>query len=157
MSRWEACRLLVVALLVPSIGAAATAPECRSDAPGVPDIRAVASGIVAADNRRDIERVLAYYAADAVLMPPGEASVLGRDTIRPRYEELFANFTPEIDLQIHEACVSGSLGFVRGSNRGRLSPRGAGEVRLLNDPFIMLLRVESDGVWRISHLIWHRQ
>jgi len=149
--------ILVAALFQPAIGASALTPQCGPDAPGVREIRAVASGIVAADNRRDIERVLAYYAADAVLMPPGEAPVLGRDTIRPRYEDLFANFTPEIDLQIHEACVSGSLGFVRGSNGGRLSPRGAGEVRQLNDPFIMLLRVESDGVWRISHLIWHRQ
>lgn len=149
--------VLVAALSQPAIGASAPAPQCRPDAPGVREIRAVASGIVAADNRRDIERVLTYHRADAVLMPPGEPPVVGRDKIRPRYEALFGDFTPAIELQIHEACVSGSLGFVRGTNGGHLSPRGSRDVRQLNDAFVMLLRVASDGVWRISHLMWNRQ
>ncbi|HET7295454.1 MAG TPA: nuclear transport factor 2 family protein [Vicinamibacteria bacterium] len=117
----------------------------------------MASGIVAADNRRDLAQVLAYYRADAILMPPGEVPVVGRDMIRPRYEALFAGFTPEIDLRIDEACVGGALGFVRGHNGGRLVPRASGETRLLDDAFIMVLRLESASTWRISHLIWHRQ
>ncbi len=116
----------------------------------------MATGIVDADNRRDIERVVAYYAADALLMPPGEAPVAGRDRIRPRYEALFASFTPAIELRIEEACVGAGLGFVRGRNGGRLLPRASGEIRMLDDGFVMLLRLEADGVWRISHLIWQR-
>jgi uncharacterized protein (TIGR02246 family) len=148
--------LLAVALFA-GASEAAPPPDCRPDAPGVPEIRAVASGIVAADNRRDIERVLAFYAADAILMPPREAPVAGRDSIRPRYETLFAQFTPEIDLELHEACAASRLGFVRGRNGGRLVPRGSGDPHPLDDVFVMLLRLESDGAWRISHLIWHRQ
>ena len=150
--------LLMVTMLTPATDAKPTALECRADASsGVREIRAVASGIVAADNRRDLERVLAYYAVDAILMPPGEVPVVGRDRIRPRYEALFASFMPAIELQLEEACVGAGLGFVRGRNGGRLTPPGSGEVRVLDDAFIMLLRLESDGVWRISHLIWHRQ
>jgi uncharacterized protein (TIGR02246 family) len=130
--------------------------SCRADAPGVREIRAVARGIVAADNRRDLQQVVDYYANDAVLLPPGEAPVAGRDKIRPRYEALFAAFTPEIELQIHEACARADLGFVRGHNGGRLVSRASGETRSLDDAFIMMLRLEG-GVWRISHLIWHRQ
>jgi uncharacterized protein (TIGR02246 family) len=150
---------VVVALvaLVATMASAGVPPECRLDAPGAREVRAVASGIVAADNRSDILQVMTLYVADAVLMPLGEAPVVGRDEIRPRYETLFASFTPEIELQIEEACVSGSLGFVRGHNGGRLISRASGEARLLDDVFVMLLRRESDGVWRISHLIWHRQ
>lgn len=138
-------------------GAQAAAPQCAADAAEVRAIRAVAEGIVAADNRRDIERVLAAYTADAVLMPPGEAPVSGRDRIRPRYEALFAAFSPEIELRIDEACAEAGLGFVRGVNRGRLVPRGPGDARALDDAFVMLLRLDADRVWRISHLIWHRQ
>lgn len=155
MTRWA--WLPVAAALTPATQATPPVLPCRPDASGVQEIRAVATGIVAADNRRDIERVLAYYTADAVLMPPGETEVIGRDRIRPRYEALFANFTPEIDLQIHQTCAAGGLGFVRGRNGGRLVPRASGDVRLLNDVFVMLLRLEPDGAWRISHLIWHRQ
>ena len=149
--------LLIGAALAPAAAADPTSLQCGADVSGVREIRGVASGIVAADNRRDLEKVLAYYAADAVLMPPGEAPVVGRDRIRPRYEALFAGFTPEIALQVEEACVGAGLGFVRGRNGGRLTPRTAGEVRALDDVFVMLLRLEPEGVWRISHLIWHRQ
>jgi len=144
-------------LAVVSLAASSTTLRCGEDAAGVRDVRSVASGIVAADNRRDLERVLAYYAADAILLPPGEAPVAGRDRIRPRYEALFASFTPEIELRIDEACADGALGFVRGHNGGRLVPRGSGDARPLDDAFLMLLRLESAGVWRISHLTWHRQ
>jgi ketosteroid isomerase-like protein len=149
--------LLSVLLVGAATEAASLSLECRPDAPAVRGIRAVATGIVAADNRRDVERVVAYYSVDAVLMPPGEAPVVGRDRIRPRYEALFASFTPAIELQVEEACVGAGLGFVRGRNGGRLLPRASGEIRVLDDAFIMLLRPEPGGVWRISHLIWHRQ
>jgi uncharacterized protein (TIGR02246 family) len=149
--------LLIVTLFTPWTEAASPAPHCRADNSTVREIRAVASGIVAADNRADIERVIAYYSTDAVVMPPGEAPVVGRDRIRPRYQTLFANFKLEIELQIDEACVAERLGFVRGHNEGRLIPRSSGEPRLLKDVFVMLLRLESDGAWRISHLIWHAQ
>jgi uncharacterized protein (TIGR02246 family) len=148
---------VIVLLLVGTAQAAPSGQECRANAVGVREIRAVAMGIVVADNRRDIEQVLDYYTADAILMPPGEASVVGRDRIRPRYEVLFANFVPDIEGQIDEACVTSNLGFVRGRNRGRLTPRAAGDARVLDDSYLMLLRRETDGVWRISHLMWHRQ
>jgi len=149
--------LLMVALLLQDVVAAAPAQECRPDAVDVREIRAVAIGIVAADKQRDIERVLAFYTADAVLMPPGEAPVVGRDRIRPRYEALFATFTPEILGQIEESCVGSGVGFVRGRNGGRLIPRAPGDARVLDDAYLMLLRLEAEGVWRISHLMWHRQ
>jgi uncharacterized protein (TIGR02246 family) len=151
-----AARFLAAVLLAPPAPGPPALP-CAADAPGVGDVRAVAAGIVEADNRRDVERVVGYYAGDAVLMPPNETPVAGREKIRPRYEVLFAAFTPEIELQIQEACAGGGIGFVRGRNGGRLVPRGAGEGRALDDAFVMLLRLEADGVWRISHLIWHRQ
>jgi len=136
--------------------AAAAAPDCRPESPAVRDVRAVASGIVAADNARDLERVLGHYAADAVLLPPGEGAVVGLEAIRPRYVSLFEAFTPEIELRIDEACAGEGLAFVRGQNRGRLVARAGGAVRELDDSFLMLLRRGSDGAFRISHLIWHR-
>jgi uncharacterized protein (TIGR02246 family) len=148
--------LLAVFTLFARVATAAPTLECRAEAPAVRAVRAVAEGIVAADNRRDLERVLAYYTDDAVLMPPGEGPVVGRANILPRYEALFEAFDPEIQIEVHEACVDGGLGFVRGRNGGRLLPRSAGEVRRLDDGFLMLLRA-SHGAWRISHLIWHRQ
>jgi uncharacterized protein (TIGR02246 family) len=155
MERYGPLSILVVIALAPA--ARLAAQDCRPDAARVQEIRAVASGIVTADNRRDIASVLRFYAADAVLMPPGEAPVIGRDRIRPRYEALFNGFTPEIEGRIDEACVEGGVGFVRGRNGGRMVARGSPEVRMLDDVYVMLLRRDANGAWLISHLIWHRE
>jgi len=128
---------------------------CDPGADPVRAVRAVATGIVDADNEGDLARVLDHYAEDAVLMPPGEDPVVGRARIRPRYEELFASFRPSIESHVDEACVSGSLAFVRGRTEGRMVPKEPGEARSVDDAYLMLLRKGDDGAWRISHLMWH--
>jgi uncharacterized protein (TIGR02246 family) len=116
----------------------------------------VATGIIAADNDRDITRVMRAYAPDAVLLPPGEGSVQGAAAIRRRYESLFAEFSPAIQGRIDEICVSGAIAIVRGHNGGRLSPLGGTPPRELSDSYLMALARGADGTWRITHLIWHR-
>jgi uncharacterized protein (TIGR02246 family) len=128
---------------------------CEPAEAEVAKVRAVAMGIVAADNARDIERVLSYYGDDAVLMPPGESAVAGRTAIRPRYESLFAQFDPRIETRLDEACVSGDLAIVRGHNGGRMLGRAGAAEKRLDDAFLMVLRRGPDGEWRISHLMWH--
>ena len=144
--------MLVVGL---ALAQPATGSDCRADSPSVQAIRAVADGIIAADNARDLTRVMRWYAANAWLMPPNESPVQGHSNIRPRYESLFASFDPAIEGRIDEACANGSIGFVRGHNGGRMISRTGGAARRLNDAYLMTLRHEPDGRWRISHLIWH--
>ena len=142
--------LLSLALLQPPA-------DCRADAPAVKAVRAVADGIVAADNARDLARVMDSYASDAWLLPPNDAPVRGHTAIRPRYESLFSGFTPAIEGRIDEICVSGSIAYVRGHNGGRMISRTGAAPRMLDDVYMMTLRLEPDGRWRISHLMWHAQ
>lgn len=148
--------LLFVLAASASVVGASPAQDCAPTSAPVRAVRAVAAGIIAADNARDIDRVLGYYAADAILMPPGEAAVAGRAAIRARYEALFADFDPRIEARVDEACAGSGLAFIRGHNGGQLAPRRGGEPRSLDDEYLMLLRLDDDGVWRISHLMWHR-
>ena len=145
---------LVVILILSSL--VVSAQECRADNPLVKSARRVAEDIVAADNAQDISKVLDLYANDAVLMPPNEKLVEGRDTIRPRYESLFANFKPQIIGRVDEVCVDQKTAFIRGHNGGELIPVSGGEFKKLDDSYLMLLRRDKTGAWRISHLIWHR-
>ncbi|HJQ97446.1 MAG TPA: nuclear transport factor 2 family protein [Candidatus Polarisedimenticolaceae bacterium] len=117
-------------------------------------VRHVAEGIIAADNHGDLERVLSSYTKDAVLMPPGEGAIVGLDAIRPRYEKLFAGATLQIELRVDEAHAEGAVGYVRGRNGGRVTPKAGGQPLVLDDAFLMLLRCDA-GTWRISHIIWH--
>ena len=132
--------------------AAAPALACEVDSSGA---RAVAEGIVEADNARDIGRVLAYYADDALLMPPNEAPVTERAEIQKRYASLFENFAPDIEARIDEICTEGNLAFVRGHNGGWLVSRVGGRSRELDDVYLMVVRRDAGGDWKIARLMWH--
>lgn len=144
-------------ILLLSIALLQLPADCRADSPAVTAVRAVADGIIAADNARDLARVMDSYAADAWLLPPNDVPVRGHAAIRPRYETLFSGFIPAIEGRIDEVCVSGSIALVRGHNGGRMISRSGAPPRLLDDAYLMTLRFEPDLRWRISHLMWHPQ
>lgn len=134
---------------------ACAAPPPRAQETDSLRVREVAEGILEADNARDLERVLGYYAPDAMLLPPGEGPVRGRDRIRPRYEALFGGFVPEIEGMIEELVVDGDLAYVRGRNGGRMRSLDGSDERELHDAYLMVLRRATDGRWRITRLMWH--
>lgn len=136
--------LAMLSIATPALG-------CGGDATGA---RAVAEGIIAADNERDIGRVLGYYADDVVWLPPDEPAVTDRDAIRRRYEDLFQKFDPDIEARIDGTCVEGDLAVVRGRNGGWLVSRVGGRSRQLDDVWLMVLR-RVDGDWKITQLMWH--
>jgi ketosteroid isomerase-like protein len=115
--------LATIALASIVIQPAPPVADCRADSTAVKAVRAVADGIIAADNARDLTRVMDSYASDAWLLPPNEAPARGHAAIRPRYESLFSGFDPALEGRIDEACVSGSIALVRGHNGGRMISR----------------------------------
>ena len=145
----------VIVITILSFGAAA-AQQCSTDNASVKAVRSVALGIVAADNARDLPKVLSFYADEALLMPPNEQPLKGVTAIRRRYESLFESYNPRIEGRIDESCVNNRLGFVRGHNGGQLVPISGGEGRQLDDTYLMLLKRSRSGTWKITHLIWHR-
>jgi uncharacterized protein (TIGR02246 family) len=114
----------------------------------------VARRIVAADNACDLDAVLDCYAEEAVLMPPNEPSVRGRDAIRPRYEQLFATFQPRIESVVESSWSRGDRAAECGTTRGELVPRDGSPAKKLDDKYVMHLRRDPDGRWRIERLIW---
>lgn len=118
------------------------------------DVRAVAEGIIDADNAGDLDRVLGYYADEATLLPPNERAVSGRGAIRPRYESLFRSHHLVIESRIHEVEVSGDLAYVRGENLGKVVSKEDGTSRPIQDAYLMLLKRSAAGAWRIWRLMW---
>ena len=108
-----------------------------------------------ANNRRDLEGVLAGYPDDAVWLSPDQGLV-DRSAFRQRYASLFRDRRPAYTAEIVEAHSDGELGYVRGRIGGTLTPLDGSPARPVNDTFLALTRCES-GRWRVSHLTWsHR-
>ncbi len=121
---------------------------------GEGEIRGLFDRLMAADNRGDVGTVLSCYAEDAVLLPPGGASVAGVENIRPRYESLFAAVRLEVRMEVESIEVRGGLAFSRGFTRGRSLPKDGSPPRPIDDRYLMVLRKDAGGEWKIATLMW---
>lgn len=110
--------------------------------------------IIAADNARDLDAAVACYTPDAQWLPPQEPPIVGREALRARYAPMFASFQPAMKLTIDETWELGDTAVVRGSTSGELRSLSGGAPRVVDDKYIMVLRRDADGVWRILRLMW---
>lgn len=123
--------------------------------PEVKRVEAVAHGLMAADNVRDVEQVVELYAPDAIMLPPNESPVEGIAAIRPRYEAFFETHQPALRFIIEETRVVNNLAYVRGRTRGTIRDLGRQTEQTINDVFLMILKRTDSGAWKISRLMWH--
>ena len=155
MSRQSQSRCMLVLASFFSLSARTAARTHQTDSSAdVVAVGRVLSGIVAADNAGDLDGVMAFYAEDAILLPPNGTAVNGKALIRSRYEEGFRHFRFDIAFSSDETQVFGDWAFIRGAIRGRTIPKDAQPSRILNDKYIMVLHRGKDG-WRIARLIWN--
>jgi uncharacterized protein (TIGR02246 family) len=112
--------------------------------------------IVAADNAGDLEAVVRIYSDDALLLPPEGEPIAGREAIHAHYARIFETDVLEVPLSSEETVVSGDLAFNRGRTSVRATPRAGGDARETSDKYLMILRRNSDGKWKIARLIWNR-
>jgi uncharacterized protein (TIGR02246 family) len=118
------------------------------------DIRAVASGILEADNHADIERVLSYYHNKAVLLPPGRDEITGMENIRRNYENIFATSVLNLSPEEGEITITGDIAVYKGRTKGQVLLKSDSSTRMIDDKFIMILK-KDDGRWKIITLIWN--
>jgi uncharacterized protein (TIGR02246 family) len=109
----------------------------------------------AALNAKDATAAAALYTEDAVLLPPGEPIVRGREAIEEYWRNaLELGGVREVSVETMDALSSGSLGYETGSFV--LTVNGPdGEAVIDKGRFIELLKREPDGKWRSTHGIWN--
>jgi len=109
----------------------------------------------AALNAKDAKAAAALYAEDAVLIPPGEPLVRGREAIEEYWRgAIESGGVRDVSVETMDALSSGSLGYETGSFV--LTANGPdGEAVIDRGRYIELLRREPDGRWLSTHGIWN--
>jgi uncharacterized protein (TIGR02246 family) len=109
----------------------------------------------AALNAKDAKAAAALYTADAVLIPPGEPLVRGREAIEEYWRgAIESGGVRDVSVETMDALSSGSLGYETGSFV--LTVNGPdGEAVIDRGRYIELLRREPDGRWLSTHGIWN--
>ncbi len=144
------------ALLTLVLGACSSTPSSQPVDPAeVAAVRATVARIIAADNARDLDAAVGCYTEDAQWLPPGAQPIIGRGALRESYAAMFAAWSPDITLVSDETWVLGDLAVDRGRTLGHLVSRKSAATRELDDKYVMMLRREQDGMWRISRLMWN--
>jgi len=116
-------------------------------------VRGAIEGLIAADNNGNADLVAGFYADDAILLPPEGPALSGRAVIRNHYVGLFSKSTLTLTTRSDETLVFGDTAIDRGVVTGTLQPRDGAPVPL-NDQYLMVLRRDSAGRWKVFRLMW---
>jgi ketosteroid isomerase-like protein len=99
---------------------------------------------------KDVEKMLSYWADDAILMSPNEASVVGIDSLRAMVKRSINIPGFEIYWNPQDAYVSksGDLGYVIFKNYMTMPVDTLGNTRTIFNKGVEIWKKQSDGNWK---------
>ncbi|MFA5353481.1 MAG: SgcJ/EcaC family oxidoreductase [Thermodesulfovibrionales bacterium] len=109
----------------------------------------------AAYSSGDGEAMARIIDPDAVWMPPGEPEISGRDNIVARYARNFSGLRSEIELKPGDIQVCGDWAFISGAAIRTDAPKVGGSVRQVSEHYMLVLKKQPDGSWKIARDIWN--
>ena len=130
----------------------------KLSATDVAKIRAVNEAYAAAWLHNDPQAVLNIFSNDAVLIPQGNRPVEGIEAIKKFWwpadgpRTIIKSFTITTD----EIGGEGNWGYVRGTFQFSFSYEEKGKMTELTNTgnYMMIMKRQADGSWRISHRMW---
>ncbi len=104
----------------------------------------------------DAEAVSAFYAADVVRIPPGEAVEIGLEAVAAGLSTFFAENDYVLDEVITEDIRgTGSLAVVRGTFREHWTPREGGVTTVQSGRWLTVWERQAEGRWKITREMWN--
>ena len=142
--------LLAAAAFVAGTGAAAHAQSADDDPA---QLVAVMERYAAGLRSSNVEALVALYVADGVYMREDMPAVAGTEALRAAYRQVFATLKVDIAYDIHETEVSGDMGWLRGTSRGRLRVLATGAEGTVSFHQLVVFRRQA-GAWRIRCFLY---
>lgn len=127
----------------------AAAKKGPAKAPSVAEaIGALDAQFMKAANAKDSAALVrAFYAPNAVLMPPNHPIAEGREGIRGFLQGLMDSGFAGIKLETTSTASAGDLAYGRGKYTLSLSPPGGAPVEHIGK-YIVVYRRQANGAWR---------
>ena len=146
-------RVILPLMLLVAVACAPAEPKATTTGPDVEAIRTWLEQVTAAVNAESTEAILALYADDAVFSPP-DAPPLDIDQLRSLYDILFTENTFQFTTEALDVVVSGDLAVLRASYDETVTPRGAGDSVHNSGSWLIVLRKQADGSWKLWRDMW---
>jgi uncharacterized protein (TIGR02246 family) len=116
-------------------------------------ITALRDAWVSGYNAGDATAVAALYASDAVRMDGESPTITGRSNIQEALTTQLSATPATISLRSDEMQLMGDHAFDRGTFTVTLTPEGGGSAVTSSGRYLVLLRKQADGSWKLTHTI----
>lgn len=104
----------------------------------------------------ELDKIIAYWADDAIVLPPGAPALIGKPAIRNYVAESLKIPGFGITWEAKQAVVSatGDMGYTIGKNRVSMTGANGAPVVITGNA-VTVWRKEPDGAWRCIVDIWN--
>ncbi|MFI5000851.1 MAG: YybH family protein [Reyranellales bacterium] len=129
-------------------GLAATATAQPADEPVK-----VMERYAAALKAKDVEGLVALYAANGVFMRDEMGAVVGRDARRAAYKQVFATLKVDLSFTVQEVEVVGDIAWLRSTSAGKVKILATGVET--DDSYNQLIVFRREGgTWKIRSYLY---
>ena len=106
---------------------------------------------------KDVDKLVAHYTDDAVLMGPGSPSASGKDAIRDVlkgmvYAQEECKISPAFTLKFEASRIdtskSGEFGFTQGAYSTTMTDPGSKKVMNDKGSYVTVYKKQADGSWK---------
>jgi uncharacterized protein (TIGR02246 family) len=101
----------------------------------------------------NVEALVALYASNGVFMRDNMPAVVGRDSLRAAYREVFATLKVDLAFTIQETEVAGDMAWLRATSSGRIKVLATGMESAESFNLVVVFRREA-GAWKIRNYIY---
>lgn len=98
---------------------------------------------------RDVEKVISYYADDAVVMPPNIPTLAGKDSIRTLWRSMLESplFSGGWKATKVDVAQSGDLAYVSGNYEFKEQDAGGNQITD-KGKYLVVWKKQADGSWK---------
>tara|TARA_B110000438_G_scaffold295218_1_gene337880 strand:+ start:3011 stop:3532 length:522 start_codon:yes stop_codon:yes gene_type:complete len=97
----------------------------------------------------DVKTLMPYYDSHTHMMPEGLRKFRGPDEIRPYFKESIGAVDLVVVNNLEEIEVNGTWAYLIGVFAAKVTPKDGGESGFVGGRYMILLRKDPDGVWRV--------
>ena len=101
------------------------------------------------------DSAVSVYAADVIMMPPGEPVVNGSTALKKWFEGMFKDYTFGGKYTHQNVQVSGDVGVVQYTAELTLSPKKGGKPMTEIIKGVHIVKRQADGSWKIAQDVWN--
>jgi uncharacterized protein (TIGR02246 family) len=140
-----------------SMGSAPPAAPAEFSAADEAAIREADRAWAKAATAGDAAAITAFYASDAVLMPPGSPAIKGSEEIGKFFTGMTSAVSGPFELKTTAVQGNGDLALSTGEYTATLTPRqkGAKPLPVEHGKYLGVMKKQPDGSWKLIYDIWN--